>query len=128
MTTPEGVPPAKRTRVTTSKNSAKSKDTLVATKDRSHINDLTLGVDDNEHNGHDLTRGVTNPKYHNPGSKSSNGEFIPLRTPGDCVLLRGRTWHMSRPSEPNRFLLKLVVFFKLKKFVRVKFWDLFGSD
>jgi hypothetical protein len=41
-----------------------------------------------------------------------------MRRPGDCVLLRGRVWHASVPSEPNRIMFKLVVFFEIRSDAR----------
>ena len=130
VATLEGAPPAKRARVVTSTNSAKSKATIIIDSESSTISTLTPGVSNgsNGNSAHVLTQGVKCADGSKNVPRIPGSEFFPLRTPGDCVLLRGRTWHMSRPSEPNRFLLKLVVFFKFKKFVRVKFESDFCSD
>ena len=40
--------------------------------------------------------------------------FFPLRCVGDAVFVRGGAWHRSRPSEPERVLVKMVVFYRCK--------------
>eukprot|EP00658_Telonema_sp_P-2_P004905 TRINITY_DN11836_c0_g1_i13.p1 TRINITY_DN11836_c0_g1~~TRINITY_DN11836_c0_g1_i13.p1 ORF type:complete len:752 (-),score=128.52 TRINITY_DN11836_c0_g1_i13:952-3207(-) len=45
--------------------------------------------------------------------QAETGTLMPLEVPGDCALLYTRVWHRSVPSESDRMLLKLVLFFKV---------------
>jgi len=45
-------------------------------------------------------------------SEAQHGVFHALRKAGDAVLVPRLAWHESAPSESNRMLLKMVVFFK----------------
>ena len=75
---PDAAPPAKRPRLHTNADTAKA--TVIAVPDTPPTI-RTPGVD----------------RMHNakPGPDTPGAQFLPLRTPGDCVLVRGRTWHMS---------------------------------